>query len=80
MAGLHRRHLPLLPSGQENLCDHPGFTGYSSMAAMRTHTLADARYAFPLPELYSDAEAAPLLCAGLIGYRTLKLAREAQAR
>jgi propanol-preferring alcohol dehydrogenase len=63
-------------SGHENLCDHPRFTGYDLDGGYAGFTLADARYAFPLPEAYSDAEAAPLLCAGLIGYRALKLAQE----
>ena len=63
-------------SGRENLCDHPRFTGYDLDGGYAGHTLADARYAFPLPEAYSDAEAAPLLCAGLIGYRALKLAKD----
>jgi propanol-preferring alcohol dehydrogenase len=63
-------------SGHENLCDHPRFTGYDLDGGYAGHTLADARYAFPLPEAYSDAEAAPLLCAGLIGYRALKLAKD----
>ncbi len=63
-------------SGHENLCDHPRFTGYDLDGGYAGHTLADARYAFPLPETYSDAEAAPLLCAGLIGYRALKLAKD----
>jgi propanol-preferring alcohol dehydrogenase len=63
-------------AGQENLCDHPRFTGYQIDGGYAGYTVADARYAFKLPEAYSDAEAAPLLCAGLIGYRSLKLARE----
>jgi propanol-preferring alcohol dehydrogenase len=63
-------------AGQENLCDHPRFTGYQIDGGYAGYTLADARYVFKLPEAYSDAEAAPLLCAGLIGYRSLKLARE----
>jgi propanol-preferring alcohol dehydrogenase len=61
-------------SGQENLCDDPRFTGYQLDGGYAEYTLADARYAFKLPDGYSDAEAAPLLCAGLIGYRSLKLA------
>jgi propanol-preferring alcohol dehydrogenase len=61
-------------SGQENLCDHPLFTGYQIDGGYASHTVADARYTFHLPERYSDVEAAPLLCAGLIGYRSLKLA------
>jgi alcohol dehydrogenase, propanol-preferring len=63
-------------AGQENLCDDPRFTGYQIDGGYAAYTVADARYAFKLPEGYSDAEAAPLLCAGLIGYRSLKLARE----
>ena len=61
-------------SDQENLCDNPRFTGYQIDGGYAGYTVADARYAFKLPEVYSDAEAAPLLCAGLIGYRSLKLA------
>ncbi len=67
-------------SGQENLCDHPGFTGYTLDGGYAEYTLADWRYAFALPDLYRDAEAAPLLCAGLIGYRTLKLARDSAGK
>jgi propanol-preferring alcohol dehydrogenase len=62
--------------GQENLCDHPLFTGYTIDGGYAEYTLADQRYCFPLPESYSDAEVAPLLCAGLIGYRTYRLAGE----
>jgi alcohol dehydrogenase, propanol-preferring len=65
-------------SGQENLCDNPRFTGYQLDGGYADYTLADARYAFPLPASYSDAEAAPLLCAGLIGYRALKVAGDAR--
>ncbi|MGH6736886.1 MAG: zinc-dependent alcohol dehydrogenase family protein [Methyloceanibacter sp.] len=61
----------------ENLCDHPRFTGYQIDGGYAGWTVADARYCFTLPEGYSDAEAAPLLCAGLIGYRSLKMAEEA---
>jgi len=63
-------------AGEENLCDDPRFTGYQIDGGYAAYTVADARYVFKLPEGYSDAEAAPLLCAGLIGYRSLKLARE----
>ncbi len=63
-------------AGQENLCDAPGFTGYQIDGGYADYALADARYCFPLPADYSDAEAAPLLCAGLIGYRALKMAGE----
>jgi propanol-preferring alcohol dehydrogenase len=63
-------------SGHENLCDHPRFTGYQINGGYAAYTVAHARYCFKLPEGYSDAEAAPLLCAGLIGYRSLKMAGE----
>ena len=66
---------PYCLSGQENLCDDPRFTGYQIDGGYAEYTVADARYCFKLPHGYSDAEAAPLLCAGLIGYRSLKLAR-----
>ena len=61
-------------AGRENLCDHPRFTGYQIDGGYAEFTVADARYVFRLPEGYSGAEAAPLLCAGLIGYRSLKMA------
>ncbi len=61
-------------SGQENLCDRPLFTGYQIDGGYAEFAVADARYVFRLPAGYSDAEAAPLLCAGLIGYRSLKMA------
>jgi propanol-preferring alcohol dehydrogenase len=64
-------------SEQENLCDDPRFTGYQIDGGYAGYTVADARYAFTLPEAYSDAEAAPLLCAGLIGYRSLKMTGDA---
>jgi propanol-preferring alcohol dehydrogenase len=62
--------------GQENLCDHPGFTGYTLDGGYAEYAVADQRYCFPLAEAYNDIEAAPLLCAGLIGYRTYRLAGE----
>jgi propanol-preferring alcohol dehydrogenase len=62
--------------GQENLCDHPEFTGYTLDGGYAEYAVADQRYCFPLPASYSDVEAAPLLCAGLIGYRTYRLAGE----
>jgi alcohol dehydrogenase, propanol-preferring len=65
-------------SGQENLCDHARFTGYDIDGGYASHTVADARYCFHLPEGYSDAEAAPLLCAGLIGYRALRMTGDAK--
>jgi alcohol dehydrogenase, propanol-preferring len=66
-------------SNRENLCDAPGFTGYQIDGGFATHAVADARYCFRLPERYDDLHAAPLLCAGLIGYRSLKAAGEAEA-
>jgi propanol-preferring alcohol dehydrogenase len=63
-------------SGRENLCDRARFTGYQLDGGYAEYTLADQRYAFALPDAYSDAEAAPLLCAGLIGYRSLVMAGE----
>ena len=65
-------------SGRENLCDAPGFTGYQIDGGYATHTVADARYCFRIPSAYDDLHAAPLLCAGLIGYRSLKAAGPAQ--
>jgi propanol-preferring alcohol dehydrogenase len=62
--------------GQENLCDHPIFTGYHVDGGFAEYALADERFCFPLPGAYSDLEIAPLLCAGLIGYRTYRLAGE----
>ena len=58
-------------NGQENLCDHGKFTGYTIDGGYAEYTVADQRFCLPLPDGYSDAEAAPLLCAGLIGYRSL---------
>ena len=58
----------------ENLCDKPAFTGYTLDGGYAEYVVADARYCFPLAATYSDAEAAPLLCAGLIGYRSLRAA------
>ena len=67
---------PYCCSGRENLCDSPLFTGYTRDGGYATHTLADARFAFPLPEKLDAAEAAPLLCAGLIGWRSYRIAGE----
>ena len=58
-------------NGQENLCDFAKFTGYTLDGGYAEYTVADQRYCFAIPEFYSDPEAAPLLCAGLIGYRSL---------
>jgi len=64
--------------GRENLCDFARFTGYNIDGGYAEYTLADERYCFPLPATYSDAEAAPLHCAGLIGYRALVMAGDAR--
>jgi alcohol dehydrogenase, propanol-preferring len=64
--------------GMENLCDRPLFTGYTRDGGYATHALADARYAFPLGEADDDVAIAPLLCAGLIGWRSLVLAGKAE--
>jgi propanol-preferring alcohol dehydrogenase len=65
-------------SGRENLCDAARFTGYQIDGGYAEYAVADARYCFPLPERYGDAEAAPLLCAGLIGHRSLVAAGDAR--
>jgi propanol-preferring alcohol dehydrogenase len=65
---------PYCKSGRENLCDRPLFTGYTRDGGYATHALADARYCFPLSERRSDAELAPFLCAGLIGWRSYRMA------
>jgi propanol-preferring alcohol dehydrogenase len=64
--------------GMENLCDRPLFTGYTRDGGYATHAVADARYAFPLGEAGDDGTIAPLLCAGLIGWRSLVLAGQAE--
>jgi alcohol dehydrogenase, propanol-preferring len=61
-------------SGRENLCDRARFTGYDIDGGYAERTVADERFCFPLPDGYEDLQAAPLLCAGLIGHRTLRLA------
>jgi propanol-preferring alcohol dehydrogenase len=65
-------------SGRENLCDRAVFTGYGRDGGFATHAAADERYCFPIPEGYPDLQAAPLLCAGLIGYRSVRLAGDAE--
>jgi propanol-preferring alcohol dehydrogenase len=62
--------------GQENLCDHPVYTGYNINGGFAEYTTADERFCFSIPPSYTDTEAAPLLCAGLIGYRTYRMAGE----
>ena len=64
-------------SGRENLCDEARFTGYDLDGGYAEYALADERFCFTIPERYADQEAAPLLCAGLIGYRSLAMAGDA---
>jgi alcohol dehydrogenase, propanol-preferring len=64
-------------SGRENLCDNARFTGYHVDGGYAEMAVADERFCFPIPEVYSALHAAPLLCAGLIGYRALRLAGDA---
>jgi alcohol dehydrogenase, propanol-preferring len=65
-------------SGRENLCDNARFTGYDLDGGYAEVAVADARFCFPIPDGYPDLQAAPLLCAGLIGYRALRLVGEAE--
>ncbi|WP_372572461.1 zinc-dependent alcohol dehydrogenase family protein [Ruegeria jejuensis] len=67
-------HCAYCGSGQENLCDTPGFTGYTINGGYAEYCVADARFVFALPEEADAVDLAPLLCAGLIGYRSLRLA------
>jgi propanol-preferring alcohol dehydrogenase len=69
---------PYCRSGAENLCDTPVFTGYTRDGGYATHAVADARYCFPLGEAGDDAEIAPWLCAGLIGWRSYRKAGEGE--
>lgn len=72
-------HCPYCLAGRENLCDHPEFTGATRDGGYATHVVADAHFCFALPFRYSDIEAAPLLCAGLIGWRALRLAGDGRS-
>jgi alcohol dehydrogenase, propanol-preferring len=65
-------------SGRENLCDNARFTGYDIDGGYAERTVADERFCFPLPDGYEDLNVAPLLCAGLIGHRTMRLAGDAE--
>src|ERR687884_680095 len=65
-------------SGRENLCDAARFTGYDLDGGYADYAVADERFCFPIPEGYPDEQAAPLLCAGLIGYRSLRLTGDAE--
>ena len=69
---------PYCRSGRENLCDRPLFTGYTRDGGYATHAVADARYCFPLPQAADDAAIAPWLCAGLIGWRSYRMAGEGE--
>jgi propanol-preferring alcohol dehydrogenase len=65
-------------SGRENLCDRARFTGYDLDGGYAERVVADERFCFPLPDAYEDQDAAPLLCAGMIGYRSLRMAGDAE--
>ncbi|MFI5026814.1 MAG: alcohol dehydrogenase catalytic domain-containing protein, partial [Solirubrobacterales bacterium] len=65
-------------SGRENLCDRARFTGYDLDGGYAELAVADERYCFPIPDSYPEEQAAPLLCAGLIGYRALRLVGDAE--
>ncbi|HEU4524676.1 MAG TPA: zinc-dependent alcohol dehydrogenase family protein [Gemmatimonadales bacterium] len=65
-------------AARENLCERARFTGYQVDGGYAEYTVAEARYCFPLPAAYADSDAAPLLCAGLIGHRSLRAAGEAE--
>jgi propanol-preferring alcohol dehydrogenase len=65
-------------SGRENLCDRAKFTGYQIDGGYAEYTTADERFCFPIPERFSSQDAAPLMCAGLIGYRALRFAGDAK--
>ncbi|MBO0709309.1 MAG: alcohol dehydrogenase catalytic domain-containing protein, partial [Candidatus Dormibacteraeota bacterium] len=65
-------------AGQENLCEHAIFTGYTRDGGYAEYTVADERFCFPIPEGYADPQASPLLCAGLIGYRCLRMAGQGE--
>ncbi|MEA2945253.1 MAG: alcohol dehydrogenase, propanol-preferring [Alphaproteobacteria bacterium] len=71
---------PCCRAGRENLCDRPLFTGYTRDGGYATHAIADARYCFPLPERMDDSEVAPLLCAGLIGWRSYRMAMNGEGQ
>ena len=68
---------PYCATQRENLCDDPGFTGFTRDGGFASHCVADARYCFPIPDAFDDVHAAPLLCAGLIGYRAYRMAGNA---
>ena len=71
-------HCPYCESHRENLCDRPAFTGFTLDGGFATHCIADAQYCFAVPDVFDDVHAAPLLCAGLIGYRSYRMAGDAR--
>jgi len=71
-------HCAFCDSGRENLCDNARFTGYQINGGYAEYAVADARFCFSIPDYYTDAAAAPLLCAGLIGYRSLAMTHDAE--
>ena len=71
-------HCRFCRSGRENLCESARFTGYDLDGGYAEYAVADERFCFPVPEGFSDVQAAPLLCAGLIGYRALRIAGDAE--
>jgi propanol-preferring alcohol dehydrogenase len=73
-------HCEFCAMDRENLCDHPVFTGYDRDGGFAEYTAADERFCFALPDRYDDAHAAPLLCAGLIGFRAWRLGGAATPR
>lgn len=76
--GLTCRACTYCRSGRENLCDDPAFTGYQIDGGYATHTIANAKFCLSIPPAYDDCHAAPLLCAGVIGYRALRAAGKAE--
>ena len=75
IAWLHKTDgtCPYCRSGAENLCDHPEFTGYTVDGGFAEYVVAPEQFAYRIPETFSDRQAAPLLCAGIIGFRSLRL-------
>lgn len=72
------QHCSYCLSGEENLCDNARFTGYQLDGGFAEYCVTDAQFCFPLPQGYSDVQAAPLLCAGMIGYRSFRMAGDAE--
>lgn len=71
-------HCSYCKSAHENLCDEPAFTGYQIDGGFAEYCVANAHFCFSIPDVYPDTQAAPLLCAGLIGYRSLRKAGDAK--